>query len=60
MSFITLIGRISTISVGFIGLSSLNWLGGHGLYIILMVMSLIILLCTQRVEKETLGRAMDK
>ena len=60
MGYTSVIGRFGSIMIGMIGLSSLEWLDGNGLYLIFVSLSLISALFMFKMPYDTLGRALDQ
>jgi hypothetical protein len=59
MGVCAVVGRIGSISLGFIGLNSLYWLNGSGLYVIFMVIGILSAICIYKMPYCTLGKALD-
>ncbi len=59
MGIFSLSGRIGTTTLGFLGVNSLYWFDGNGLYLIFLLLSLISSLSLYKMPYCTLGRALD-
>ena len=59
MGVLSLSGRIATAMIGIIGISSLDWFGGNGLYLIIMISTLINSWGIKQMPYCTLGRELD-
>ncbi len=55
----SIVGRISTLLIGFVGLNSLEWLDGNGFYMIITVLAFISFLAVTLMPYDTLGRPLD-
>jgi hypothetical protein len=59
MGLFSLIGRIATTVLGFVGVMALYWLDGKGLYVIFLILSLASSLFMYKMPYCTLGRPLD-
>lgn len=59
MAIFSLSARISTAVMGSIGISSLEWFGGKGLYVILAFLSGLACFLVNKMPYCTLGRDLD-
>lgn len=59
MGVCAVVGRVGSILIGSIGISSMYWFGGNGLYLILTVLSLVSAFAVFRMPYCTLGRPLD-
>ena len=59
MGIFSLIGRIATTLLGFVGVMALDWIDGKGLYIILFFLSFFSSIFMYKMPYCTLGRPLD-
>ena len=59
MGLCSVSARLSTALMGIIGISSLTWLGGDGLYFIFALLSAITAILIYKMPYCTLGRELD-
>jgi hypothetical protein len=59
MGIFSLIGRIATTVLGFVGVMALDWIDGKGLYIILLFLSFFSCIFMSKMPYCTLGRPLD-